>query len=125
VRAALGAPFAAYLGYQRGLLRAGGLRRLFDDTLPRALATREGAVQALAVIRADARAELGLSLRDTLAELVGSLERAVLAEALAAEQHGEQLSSEVFGPLRALREVLAEMMRVSEDSHRVARFEPL
>ncbi|MEZ4325447.1 MAG: dynamin family protein [Polyangiales bacterium] len=122
VRAALASPFSAYLGYQRGLLRGGGLRRLFDEALPRAVANRQGAVAALSVVRADARAELGGALRDALGELVGSLERAVLAEARAAEQHAEHLSSEVFGPLRALREVLAEMMRVAEDSLRVARF---
>ncbi|MCA9532187.1 MAG: dynamin family protein [Myxococcales bacterium] len=118
VRAALGSPFSAYLGYQRGLLRGGALRRLFEDSLPRAVASRQGAVAALGVVRADARGELGGSLRDVLAELVGSLERAVVAEAAAAEQHGEQLSSEVFGPLRALREVLAEMMRVGRGESR-------
>lgn len=114
VRSALAPPFAAYHGYQRGLLRGGGLRRLFDDALPRAAATREGAVQALAVVRADARAELGSALRDALVELVDTLERSVIAEAHEAERHGEQLTREVFGPLRALREVLAEMMRVGD-----------
>lgn len=120
VRSALGPAFAAYQGYQRGLLRGGGLRRLFDDTLPRAAATRDGAVQALAVVRADARTELGPALRDALVELVGTLERTVIARASEAERHGEQLSSEVFGPLRALREVLAEMMRVG-DPHSLVR----
>jgi GTPase Era involved in 16S rRNA processing len=114
VRAALGPAFAAYAGYQRGLLRGGGLRRLFEDALPRAAATREGAVQALATVRVDARAELGGALRDALTELAETLERTVVAEATDAERHGEQLSSEVFGPLRALREVLAEMMRVGD-----------
>jgi hypothetical protein len=114
VRAALGPSFAAYAGYQRGLLLGGAQRRLFDDALPRAAATREGAIQALGTVRADPRAELGTALRDALTELVGTLERAVVAEASAAERQGEQLSSEVFGPLRALREVLAEMMRVGE-----------
>ncbi len=112
VRAALQPAFAAYLGYQRGMLRGGGLRRFFDEILPRADTTKEGASAALAVLRADARAELSAGLRDALTELAGALERSVVAEAGVAEKRAEHLSADVFGPLRALREVLAEMMRV-------------
>lgn len=109
VRTAVAPSFAAFWGYQRGLLYGGGLRRFFEDVLPRAELSVDKLTDALAVSGADARLELRPAATEALSGLVATLdqERSVAAEA--ARRAQGRLAVRVYGPLRALREVLAEL----------------
>jgi len=110
VRAALAPPLAAHVGYQRGLLAGGALRRFFDEVLPRATLEREALVEALGPAGADPRVELRPALLDALGELVGGLDRE-REEARAREvRRHEEATATIYGPLRALRGVLAELI---------------
>ncbi|HJL36882.1 MAG TPA: dynamin family protein, partial [Polyangiaceae bacterium LLY-WYZ-15_(1-7)] len=109
VRGAIRPPLSAFWGYQRGVLAGGSLRRFFEEVLPRADLEREALAGALMRARSAPRDEL----RPPLVEAAEALHRALVqerddaVEALAAERH--HAAAAVFGPLRALREVLAEI----------------
>jgi YD repeat-containing protein len=110
VRAAVMQPLALYVGFQRGVLRGGGLRRFFEDYLPSASLEVDDLSEALNAVRADPRTELKPALEDSLRELVASLgqeRESLLDEAKIAR---ERTAATVFGPLRALRAVLAEAL---------------
>ena len=110
VRGAIGAPLAAFSGYQAGLLSGGALRRFFEEVLPHAQLEVAGIAEALGVARAHPRDRLRPTLEAALAELVTSLERESRAIATAAHRSREQLRTRTYEPLRALHEVLGELV---------------
>lgn len=110
LRAAIGPAFAAFAGLQRGLLRV-GLRRYFEEVLPRGEVTAEAVDRGLAAYRADARSELLPALREQARELVATLAKDERAAATALRAEREEIVSRVFEPLRALRDVLDELER--------------
>ncbi len=109
VRAALAAPFADILGYQRGLLAGGALRRFFDESRGNAPMESDAVVRALTIARADPRERLRPALVDALAALVSELETQRAAMLAEARRERASLVSRVYDPLRALRDVLAEV----------------
>ena len=109
LRQAILAPLAIFWGYQRGLLAGGALRRFFDDVLPHAELEREPLAAALARSRADIDAELRPALTGAVEELHGELLAHLQARIEAIQRASDRLSGGVFGPLRALRAVLAEI----------------
>ncbi len=111
VRAAVMQPLALYVGFQRGVLRGGRLRRFFEDYLPSATLEVEGLSKALSTVRADPRRELGPALEDSLRELVAALGQELTSLREGARIARERTAATVFGPLRALRTVLAEALR--------------
>jgi hypothetical protein len=116
VRAAVLSPLGLYVGFQRGVLRGGALRRFFEDTLPGAKLDVDALAQALGTLRADPLSELRPNLEDSLRELVallGQEQRSRLDDARLAR---EKTAATVFGPLRALRTVLAEALGSTENS---------
>ncbi len=71
VAAAVGAPVAAFRGYQRGMLAGGALRRFFDEVLPHATLEHASIALALGAARADARQELRPTLSEGLHDSAG------------------------------------------------------
>ncbi len=108
VRAAIRPALAAFWGYQRGIL-AGALQHFFRAVLPRADLRKEVLGPALARARVDAREELRGPLQEALGELHRTFvqERDEALEAL--DVDAERSALTVFGPMRALRQVLAEV----------------
>jgi predicted GTPase len=111
VEAAVAAPFAHFAGYQAGLLEGGAMRRFFDDTLPTLTLSEAPVADALAASRAHPRDVLRPLLDASLERLVEALRRDLEALAQAASQEEDGLRARTFEPLRALREVLSELVR--------------
>ncbi len=110
VRAAVMRALSLYVGFQRGLLRGGALRRFFSDVLPSATLEVAALADALRVAAANPRAELEPPLTDALSELVASLEADRVLAVSAARRERETTRNRVYAPLRALREVLASLI---------------
>lgn len=110
VRAAIAPAMARFAGYQGGLLAGGALRRFFDEDLPRAELVKGTLAEALSAVRAHPSEVLRPGLGDALADLAGDLERARAALAAAARAEGHAVRDRVYEPLRALREVLEELV---------------
>jgi GTP-binding protein EngB required for normal cell division/Flp pilus assembly protein TadD len=110
VRAALGPAMARFAGYQSGLLAGGALRRFFDEDLPRAELVKETLAEALAATRAHPTEALKPILADALSDLATSLERDRTAAIALARAEGDRVRDHVYEPLRALREVLEELV---------------
>ncbi len=108
IRSAIRPSLASFWGFQRGVLAGGALAHFFEEVLPRADLEKKGLAGALLRTRADPRTELRATLLEEVQELHRELvmERDQALEALGLE--GARLASDVFGPMRALREVLAE-----------------
>jgi hypothetical protein len=100
-------PFARYDGMQRGLVAGGALEPFFAEGLPSA-PEREALSRALEVARPEPRTELQPALLDAAADLLDHLDRRRRA-ALAATEERRRRTARGFGPLRALRDVLAEL----------------
>ncbi|HEY8428633.1 MAG TPA: dynamin family protein, partial [Sandaracinaceae bacterium] len=110
VRASIAPAMARFAGFQAGMLAGGALRRFFEEDLPRAELVKDSLAEAIAAVRAHPSEVLRPALNDALADLASELERErlrLVAEARA-ESHG--LRDRVYEPLRALREVLAELV---------------
>jgi hypothetical protein len=107
---------ATFLGYQRGLLTGGTLGRFFDELLPRCPLEPEALADALGGARADPRPELRAPLLDAVEDLVSEAERARRRRRSEVELAGARLRGRVYGPLRALREVLAELTSRGSES---------
>ncbi|RLB53665.1 MAG: hypothetical protein DRJ42_11380, partial [Deltaproteobacteria bacterium] len=112
VRAAVMEPLSLYVGYQRGVLHGGALRRFFENVLPSVELEVEKLAQALRTVRVDPVAELRSALEDSLRELLATFDEERSQNAIEARAALESTASTVFGPLRALRAVLAEAVPV-------------
>ena len=110
VRAAVAPSMARFSGFQSGMLTGGALRRFFEDDLPRAELAVEPLAEALSVARAHPRESLRPHLQEALGDLGGELERVRQAAIEASRASREQLRDRVYEPLRALREVLEELV---------------
>ncbi len=110
-RAVIRPALAAFWGYQRGVL-AGALQHFFRVVLPRSDLTKEALGPALTRARVDPRQEL----RGPLQEALGQLHRGLVHaqdEALARlDADEERTALVVFAPMRALRQILAEVAGV-------------
>ncbi|MEM1418205.1 MAG: dynamin family protein, partial [Myxococcota bacterium] len=111
VEDALRGPMAAFWGYQRGVFAGGGLRRFFDEALPRAELEATALARELGRARADVDAELRPALGDAVAELARSLGARLEAARGAHEDAEIRRAQRIAGPLRALREALGELAR--------------
>src|SRR5690606_13230567 len=98
------------------LFAAGSLERFFDDFLPYASLEREPIAGALARATVDPHGQLRPSLRAATATLVTELEAARSRAADAKVAQRRRLTEQVYGPLRALRQVLAELTRITRGS---------
>lgn len=110
VRAAVAPAIARFSGYQSGLLAGGALRRFFDEDLPRAELVKETLSEALAAMRAHPSEALKPALQDALSDLATDLERERTRAMEHARAEGERLRDRAYEPLRALREVLEELV---------------
>ena len=109
LRALLRPALAAHWGYQRGVLEGGTLRRFFDEILPRA----ELDVAVLGAALARGRVDSQTELRPALVEALELLQRERIdareAEVRVLDETRRREAERVFGPLRALLEVLREV----------------
>ncbi|MBN8616120.1 MAG: dynamin family protein, partial [Deltaproteobacteria bacterium] len=110
VDASVGAPFAHFAGYQAGLLEAGAVRRFFDDVLPTLTLSEAPVADALASLRASPRDVLRPQLEASLEALLESLARELEGRAAQATRDEAALRSRTYDPLRALRDVLSELV---------------
>ena len=110
VRAAIAPAMARFAGYQGGLLAGGALRRFFEEDLPRAELAKEPLAEALGAARAHPAEALRPALQDALADLAADLERDRTRAITDARAEAERLRDCVYEPLRALREVLEELV---------------
>ena len=111
VEAAIAPPVAAFGGFQAGLLSGGALRRFFDEVLPTATLSVKPIADALGQARAFPREGLKPALDLATAELLRELERDVGATGEAARRDWERLRARTYEPLRALHEVLEELVQ--------------
>ncbi len=100
---------AAHWGYQRGVLEGGTLRRFFTDVLPRAELDAGVLVAALSRGRVDSATELRPALSEVLEQLQRERIEACDDVVRGVEEETRRVTERVFGPLRALREVLREI----------------
>jgi tetratricopeptide (TPR) repeat protein len=110
VEAAVSAPFAHFAGYQAGMLEAGAVRRFFDEALPTLTLSEAPVADALAGLRASPRDVLRPQLETSLEALLEGLGRELEARAAAALREEAALRARTFDPLRALRDVLSELV---------------
>ncbi|UJR79875.1 Hypothetical protein I5071_19150 [Sandaracinus amylolyticus] len=110
IEAAIAPPVAAFGGFQAGLLSGGALRRFFDEVLPTATLSVKPIADALGQARAFPRESLRPALEHATAELLRELERDVTATGEAARRDWERLRARTYEPLRALHEVLEELV---------------
>lgn len=110
VETATSAPFAHFAGYQAGLLEAGAVRRFFDEVLPTLTLSEAPVADALASLRASPRDTLRHPLETSLEALLESLASELEARAGAAAREEAALRSRTYDPLRALRDVLSELV---------------
>ncbi len=110
VRGAVAPVMARFRGFQEGVLAGGALRRFFEDDLPHAELAKEPLAEALMGARAHPRERLRPELREALRGLGDALEAHRQARILEVQAEGEQLRDRLYEPLRALREVLEELV---------------
>ncbi len=110
VRAVVGPAIARFAGYQSGLLAGGALRRFFEEDLPRAELERATLAEALGTTRAHPSETLRPALQDALQDLVADLEQERARALDRSRGDLERLRDRVYEPLRALREVLEELV---------------
>lgn len=110
VRGAIAPAVARFSGYQSGLLAGGTLRRFFDEDLPRAELVKETLAETLAATGAHPSEALKPSLQDALEALAADLEAERLRALERARAEAERVRDRVYEPLRALREVLEELV---------------
>jgi tetratricopeptide (TPR) repeat protein len=110
VEAAVGAPFAHFAGYQAGLLEAGAVRRFFDEVLPTLTLSEAPVADALAGLRASPRDVLRPQLETSLEALLEGLGRELESRASGASRDEAALRTRTYDPLRALRDVLSELV---------------
>jgi hypothetical protein len=110
VEAAIEPPVAAFGGFQAGLLSGGALRRFFDEVLPTATLSVRPIADALGQARAHPREGLRPALESAIAELSRGLERDVASALEGAGRDWERLRAQTYEPLRALHEVLEELV---------------
>ena len=109
IRAAVRPPLSAFLGYQRGLLEGGALRRFFEETLPTTELAKGPLAAALGSSRASAVEELRPALEQAMLELQREAD-ARLGAALAQQRSAEaRRAGQVVAPMHALRDVLREI----------------
>jgi hypothetical protein len=111
VQAAVATPFAHFAGYQGGVLEGGAMRRFFDDSLPTLTLSEAPVAEALAAVRAHPRDVLKPLLEASVESLLEALRRDLEACAAQATREEASLLARTYEPLRALREVLAELVR--------------
>ncbi|MCB9632336.1 MAG: dynamin family protein [Sandaracinus sp.] len=109
LRAALRPALAAHWGFQRGVLEGGALKRFFEEVLPRAELDPSVLATALARGRVDSAEELRPALLEALELVQRERVEACDARVRALDVERRRVAERVFGPLRALREVLAEL----------------
>jgi GTPase Era involved in 16S rRNA processing/Flp pilus assembly protein TadD len=110
VRGAVGPAIGRFAGYQSGLLAGGALRRFFEEDLPRAELERASLAEALGATRAHPSETLRPALHDGLQDLVEDLEQERARALQRARADVDRLRDRVYEPLRALREVLEELV---------------
>lgn len=110
VRAAIGPAIARFAGYQSGLLAGGALRRFFDEDLPRAELVKETLAESLSATRAHPSEALKPVLSDAMSDLALELERERAGAIERARAEADRVRDRVYEPLRALREVLEELV---------------
>lgn len=110
VRGSVSPALARFAGFQSGVLAGGALRRFFEDELPRAELAKEPLAEALMMARAHPRERLRPALREALDALGDELERERQRRVEEVREGREQLRDRLYEPLRALREVLEELV---------------
>jgi len=110
VHAAVSAPFAHFIGFQAGSLQP-FLRRFFDESLPAATLSEQALAEALGPLRASTRDELRPRVDTSLERLTQTLARRLREQAEAERRAEAHLVVRTYEPLRALREVLSELVR--------------
>ncbi|MBX7195376.1 MAG: dynamin family protein, partial [Sandaracinaceae bacterium] len=110
VDAAIAAPFAHFAGYQSGLLEAGAVKRFFDDVLPTLTLSEAPVADALASLRASSRDVLRPQIETSVEALLEALGAELEGRALIAGREESALRSRTYDPLRALRDVLSELV---------------
>jgi hypothetical protein len=110
IGAAIDPPVAAFGGFQAGLLSGGALRRFFDEVLPTATLSVRPIADALGQARAHPREGLRPALESALTELTRALDREIVGAREAAGRDWERLRARTYEPLRALHEVLEELV---------------
>jgi GTP-binding protein EngB required for normal cell division len=110
VHASVSAPFAHFIGLQSGSLQS-FLRRFFDEALPAATLSEQALADALGPLRASTRDELRPRLDTSLERLTQTLARRLRGQAQGEERAEALLVARTYEPLRALREVLSELVR--------------
>ncbi|MGE3632817.1 MAG: dynamin family protein, partial [Sandaracinaceae bacterium] len=101
---------ARFAGYQGGLLTGGALRRFFEEDLPRAELAKEPLAEALRAARAEPRELLRPVLREAVSDLMAELEGLRQRRVGESQDALESLRARLYEPLRALREVLEELV---------------
>lgn len=110
IDAAMGPALASFGGFQSGLFAGGALRKFFDEVLPKITLSTQPIAEALGQSRAHPRESLRPDLEEALSGLIRSVESDLLQarERLARDQ--ERLRARTYEPLRALHEVLEELV---------------
>ncbi len=111
VDASVGAPFAHFAGYQAGLLESGTVRRFFDEVLPTLTLSEAPVADALASLRASPRDVLRPQLEASLEALLEALATELETRAAQAGRDESALRTRTYDPLRALRDVLSELVQ--------------
>jgi len=111
VEAAIATPFAHFAGYQAGALETGAVRRFFDDALPTLTLSEAPVAEALATVRAHPRDILKPQLESSVEALLEALGRDLESRASTAARQEAALRSGTYEPLRALRDVLSELVK--------------
>lgn len=102
--------FAAFGGFQAGLLAGGALLRFFDEVLPTITLGVGPIAEALGQARAHPRERLRPSLESGMQQLLRGLEEDLRAAAELAEREWEYTRARTYEPLRVLHEVLEELV---------------
>ena len=103
-------PMARFAGYQQGLLRGGGLHRFFDEALPKAELALDPLKQGLLPVRAHPRERLRPALEEAVDQMVAGLQAECGQRVQRSRDAIERLNAETFEPLRALRDVLEQLV---------------
>ncbi len=110
IDATIAPAFAAFGGFQAGLLSGGALPRFFDEVLPTITLSVGPIAEALGHTRAHPRERLRPALESGMARLFRALEEDVRTAAELAHHEWEYTRARTYEPLRVLHEVLEELV---------------
>ncbi len=110
VAPAVSGAFAHFAGYQAGALDGGSIRRFFEEALPSITLSEAAIAEALLGLSASPRDTLRPRLEASLSAALDALVADVEAGVEASRRRVQELRSRTFEPLRALRDVLTELV---------------